>query len=315
MDVTTQTGSLVWNRLPSDAELDIAVGELVKQLGGNVSVGRTVVDERSFEVSKIVKLHNRDLAGKREPGSISSARIFSAIYGTYGTTINSYSLVQNIQQDKFYFIGTYMGSYRPSSLEEAYNNSINEITSSPFTAPGFAPPLGESSTEATPEGGGEQSTSDEEIPWEVVVGLIGAGGLAALARKLLKRKPGQKKKQNDNKKEEKKKEEEEEQVKYILNLNKEQFKLTAGKPDMLEVVVYKITSKSQQRYPAQIQLINSEKALRISPIQAQGNLSAQMILDGTPNSATFNITVQAIADGHQLQKFIQIQTQTKNKFR
>lgn len=93
MDVTTQTGSLVWNRLPSDAELDIAVGELVKQLGGNVSVGGTVVDERSFEVSKIVKLHNRDLAGKREPGSISSARIFSAIYGTYGTTINSYSLV------------------------------------------------------------------------------------------------------------------------------------------------------------------------------------------------------------------------------
>lgn len=313
MDVTTQTGSLVWNRLPSDAELDIAVGELVKQLGGNVSVGGTVVDERSFEVSKIIKLHNRDLAGKREPGSISSARIFSAIYGTYGTTINSYSLVQNIQQDKFYFIGTYMGSYRPSSLEEAYNNSINEITSSPFTAPGFAPPLGESSTEATPEGGGEQSTSDEEIPWEVVVGLIGAGGLAALARKLFKRKPQQKKKQNDNRKEEKKKEEEEEQVKYIMNLNKEQFKLTAGKPDMLEVVVYKITSKSQQRYPAQIQLINSEKALRISSTQAQGNLSAQMILEGTPNSASFNITVQAVADGHQLQKFIQIQTQAKKQ--
>jgi len=147
------------------------------------------------EVSEIIKLHNKELAGKREPGSISSARIFSAIHGTYRTTINSYSLVQNIQEDKFYFIGTYMGSYRPSSLEEAYSNSINEITSSPFTALGFAPPLDGSSAEGA-EGAagtdGEQYPSDEEIPWEAVIGLVGAGGLAALARKLFRKKPGQK---------------------------------------------------------------------------------------------------------------------------
>jgi hypothetical protein len=322
MDVATQTGSLVWNRLPSDAELDVAVGELVKQLGGNISVGGTVVDERSFEVSKIVKLHNKELAGKREPGSISSARIYSAIYGTYGTTINSYSLVQNIQEDKFYFIGTYMGSYRPSSLEEAYNNSINEITGSPFTALGFAPPLGESSTEGTAEIGGDQSSSGEDFPWEVVIGLLGtggvAGGAAALARKLFRKKPGQKQKQNDKTKKEKRKEEEkkegeEEQVKYILNLNKEHFKLSAGQSDLLEVVVYKITPKTQKKFPAQIQLINPEKALSISPTQAQGSLTARMILEGTPNSATFNITVQAVADGHQFQKFIQIQTQGKKQ--
>ena len=145
MDVTSQSGSLVWNRLPSDAELDVATGLLVKQLGGNISVNGTVVDERSFEVSKIVKFHKKELAGKSEPGSISGAHIYSAIFGTYGTTINSYSLVQNIQVDKFYFIGTYMGRYRPSSLEEAYNNNINEITGSTSMALGFAPPLGESS--------------------------------------------------------------------------------------------------------------------------------------------------------------------------
>lgn len=324
MDVATQTGSLTWNRLPSDAELDVAAGELVEQLGGDVSVGGTVVDERRVEVSKIVKLHNKELAGKKEPGSISSARIFSAIYGTYRTTINSYSLVQNIQEDKFYFIGTYMGSYRPSSLEEAYNNSINEITSSPFTALGFAPPLGESSTEGTAEVGGDQSSSGEDFPWEVVVGLLGAGGAAggvtALARKLFRKKPGQKQKQKQNDKtkkensKEEKKKEEEEQVKYILNLNKEQFKLSAGQPDILEVVVYKITPKTQQKYPAQIQLMNPERALSISPTQAQGSLSAQMILEGTPSSATFNVTVQAVADGHQFQKFIQIQTQGKKQF-
>jgi hypothetical protein len=323
MDVTTQSGSLTWNRLPSDAELDVARTQLISQLCGDVSVGGTVVDERRVEVSEIIKLHNKELAGKSEPGSISSARIFSAIHGAYRTTINSYSLVQNIQEDKFYFIGTYMGSYRPSSLEEAYSNSINEITSSPFTALGFAPPLDGSSAEGA-EGAagtdGEQYPSDEEIPWEAVIGLVGAGGLAALARKLFRKKPGQKQKQSqsentkkDNKKEEKKKEEEEEQVKYILNLNKEQFRLTAGKPDMLEAVVYKITPKTQREYPAQIQIINSEKALRVSPAQAQGRLSAQMILEGTPKSASFNITVQATADGHQFQKCISIQTEGKKQ--
>ena len=321
MDVTSQSGSLVWNRLPSDAELDVATGLLVKQLGGNISVNGTVVDERSFEVSKIVKFHNKELAGKSEPGSISGAHIYSAIFGTYGTTINSYSLVQNIQVDKFYFIGTYMGRYRPSSLEEAYNNNINEITGSTSTALGFAPPLGESSSEGMAEVDGDSSSSDEEIPWEVVIGLLGAGGAAgvtALARKLFRKKPGvkQKRQQNDTtkkekRKEEEKKEEEEEQVKYILNLNKEHFKLSAGQPDMLEVVVYKITPKTQQKYPAQIELINTEKALKISPTRAHGTLSAQMMLEGTPGNASFNITVEAVADGHQFQKFIQIETQGK----
>jgi len=320
MDVTTQTGSLQWNRLPSDAELDVAIGELVKQLGGNISVSGTVVDERSFEVSKIVKFHNKELAGKREPGSISAAHIYSAIHGTYRTTINSYSLVQNIQQDKFYFIGTYMGSYRPSSLEEAYNNNINEITGSSTTALGFAPPLGDATSGGMDETGGDQSSSGEDFPWEVVIGLLGSGavvgGAAALARKLFRKKPERKQNvqtKKGTKKKEEKKEEEEEQVKYILNLNKEQFKLSAGQPEMLEVVVYKITPKTQQKYPAQIQLINPERALRISPTQAQGSLSARMILEGTPSSASFNITVQAVADGHQFQKFVQIQTQGKKQ--
>ncbi|HOO95457.1 MAG TPA: hypothetical protein PLH60_06940 [Proteiniphilum sp.] len=316
MDVTAQTGSLTWNRLPSDAELDVAVGQLKNQLGGDVSVGGTVVDVRRFEVSRIVKLHNKNLAGKREPGSISSARIFSAIYGTYGTTINSYSLVQNIQEDKFYFIGTYMGSYRPESLEEAYSNSIEGITGSEDMALGFAPPLDGAAGEGATEFGGDSSAAGEEFPWEVVVGLLGAGsvagGLTALARKLFRKKPGRKQNvqpKKGPKKKEEKKEEEEEEVKYILNLNKEQFKLAPGQPEMLEVVVYKVTPKSQRKYPAQIQLVNPEKALKITPAQAQGSLSARMILEGTPRNASFNVTVQAVADGHQIQKFIRIETQ------
>ena len=134
--------------------------------------------------------------------------------------------MQNIQEDKFYFIGTYMGRYRPESLEEAYNNSINEITGSAFTAPGFAPPLDGTTEEGATEFGGDSSAAGEDFPWEVVVGLLGAGGVAggltALARKLFRKKPGRKQNvqpKKGTKKKEEKKEEEEEQVKYILNLN------------------------------------------------------------------------------------------------
>lgn len=303
---------LYWNRLPSDAEIDAAIQELINKQFGDISVNGTVVDERRYDVSNIIKYHNKDLAGQREPGSISHASIYLATYGTFATAIEYYILTQDHEQDKFQFIKTFM-SYKPTSLEEAYSNGINEITSSPSTALGFAPPLEGSSSEGISDIEGNQSS--EEIPWEVLVGIIGGGGLIAVARKLFKKKPGQKQNNKTKKEKEKKekKEEEEEQVKYILNLNKEKFNLTIGKPDILEAVVYKITPKTQQKYPAQIQLLNPEKALRISPSQAQGSFSAQMLLQGTPNSASFNITVQAVADGHQFQKNIQIQAEGKKQ--
>lgn len=119
-----------------------------------------------------------------------------------------------------------MGSYRSSSLEEAYNNNIDGIAGSEDMALGFVPPLDGAAAEGATEFGGDSSAAGEEFPWEVVVGLLGvggvAGGLAALAPKLLRKKSGRKQNfqpKKATKKKEEKKEDEEEQVKYILNLN------------------------------------------------------------------------------------------------
>lgn len=42
---------------------------------------------------------------------------------------------------------------------------------------------------ASPSAPGASGGEEEEVPWEVVIGLIGAGGAAALGRKLFKKKP------------------------------------------------------------------------------------------------------------------------------
>ncbi|MCG6187306.1 hypothetical protein [Maribellus maritimus] len=173
-----------------------------------------------------------------------------------------------------------------------------------------------------PAGGEAQSSEDvgeiaseneegEDVPWEVVIGLIGAGGAAALARKLFRKKPVAKSKSRE--KTTQKQKEEKEQVKYILNLNKENFKISAEKPEILEAVVYKITSKSKRKYPAQIRIINSEKTLQITPNQATGSLSAQLILKDKPQNKGFNITVQAIAEGKEFQKNVRIQTEGEQR--
>ncbi len=310
MNIATQAGGLQWNRLPSDAEIEQAVQELIRNSGGDISVNGETVDRRRFEVSRVVKFHTKNLAGKREPGTISGAHIFSSTQGAYGTAINSYSLVQNSQTGKFHFIGTRMG-YKPSSLQQAYDDDVNGTKTGYNIAPGFAPPLDSASEESSSEAPGTGSSSEDEVPWEAIIGLIGAGGAAALGRKLFK-KPKTTTKKTTSKKNEKEEKEEEEKVKYILNLNKENFQLAQNQPDVLEVVVYKITPKTQRKYPAaQIRIVSPEKALKVTPSQASGSVSAQLLLSGKPEKASFDLMVQASADGHEFQKSVRIQTQTK----
>ena len=94
-------------------------------------------------------------------------------------------------------------------LDEAVAKKLASIKDNPDLKLGFP----ESSQNEKSEG----SEGDSELPWEVIIGIMGAGGAAALARKIFKKKPRQKAKSNNENKDEKK---EKEQLKYILNLNK-----------------------------------------------------------------------------------------------
>jgi hypothetical protein len=300
MDVTAQKGSLQWNRLPTDAEIEAAILVLENSSGGSTSVNGQVVDERTFELSKVEKNHNADYAGKKDPWLISSARIYRATYGKYGTTINSFSLFQNFEDDKFYFIGTYMGSYRPTSLSEVAREGN-----------GFAPPLGETSSESNSSGTDIDGIvpidkpEDSNIPWEVIIGgAIGGGALLAIRKKLKANKNNPSK----DKKNDQKKENEEEDAGYILQLSAGKFELILGEPQFLEIRVIKVSETSQKSIQAAIQIQNSEPTLNIQPDNGTTPLTCQLLLQKLPQNQNFNITVTAQADGHQFQKQVQIST-------
>jgi len=162
------------------------------------------------------------------------------------------------------------------------------------------------------------SGGEEEVPWEVVIGLIGAGGAAALGRKLFKKKPGTKQpeKKNQSKKkeqQEEEEEEEEEEEKFILNINRDQFRLKPGEPGTLEVVVYRVTPRGSEQFPADIRVTSTEKALKVKPAMGNGKLTASLLLDKEPREPEFPLEVTAEARGHLIRRNITIIADTEMK--
>lgn len=169
-----------------------------------------------------------------------------------------------------------------------------------------------SASSAAPDtSGGEE----EEVPWEVVIGLIGTAGAAVLGRKLIKRKPSakqpEKKVQSGKKKQEE--EEKEEEEKFILNINRDRFTLKVGEPVTLEVVVYRITPRGSEQFPADIHLTCPEKALKIKPASGSGKLTASLLLEKEPREPEFPMEVTAEARGHLIRRNITITADTALK--
>ncbi len=307
---------LEWTRLPSDSEIADAVRNLQAELTQDISVNGVQVDSKRVELSDVIKSHNKLLAGKREPWTISNAKIFGAIISQYGTAVKGYSLLQNHQTGKFGFVYGYMGSYRPQSIAEAYNDHYNTIKNSENGAFGFAPPMGSSAENSNIAGtdiDGIVSTDSEEgdIPWTLVIGGSIAAIVAVILRKILKKgasaalKSKSNSKTDKNQKEEKK-EENEEDAHYILQLNKETFQLKLNEPETLEIRVWKVTAKGEKKCDADIQIQNSEKALTINPTNGVGSLNAQLLLQKLPKEPNFNILVTANAEGHEFQRSVNI---------
>lgn len=305
---------LEWTRLPSDAEIADAVRNLQAELTQDISVNGVQVDSKRVELSDVIKSHNKELAGKREPWTISNAKIFGAIISQYGTAIRGYSLLQNHQTGKFGFVYGYMGSYRPQSIAEAYNDHYNTIKNSENGAFGFAPPMGSSSENSSITGTdieGIVSTegNEDDIPWTLVIGGSIAAVVAAIVRKILKKgavaAAKSAPKSNKDQKEEKK-EENEEEAHYILQLSKESFQLKLNEPETLEIRVWKVTAKGEKQCNANIQIQNFDKALNVNPTNGVGNLNTQLLLQKQPKESNFSILVNANAEGHEFQRAVNI---------
>ncbi|WP_338229133.1 hypothetical protein [Algoriphagus taiwanensis] len=161
----------------------------------------------------------------------------------------------------------------------------------------------EASTSSTPK----TTESDEDLPWTTIIGVVTAAAVALALRKALKRKAKAAESSKSSKKEKKKEEEEEEEeAQYILQLSAARFDLKPDEPQFLEINVYKITPKSQKKYPAEIKIQNREKALKISPVSGTSPLKCQLLLQDKPSKSNFSITVYANADGKAYQEDVQI---------
>jgi len=144
----------------------------------------------------------------------------------------------------------------------------------------------------------EESSSDDEFPWEVVIGgLVAAGAIAAIRNKLKKGKAKNDKKESD---------ENEEKAGYILQLSTKSFDFSKEKQQSLEVRVIKITKTSEKSINAGIQIINPEPALQIQSSSGTTPFSCQLFLKNQPTKSQFQISVVANAEGHQYKKNIQI---------
>ncbi|MFA5297843.1 MAG: hypothetical protein WC389_06500 [Lutibacter sp.] len=316
MDVTVRPDQMMeWTRLPTDAEIAIAKTNLQNELTKDISVNGVLIDQQRVELSEVIKSHNKELAGKREPWTISSAKIFGALITQYGTAVRSYMLLQSHQTDKFGFVYGYTGSYRPKSISEAYNTSYDAIKNSENGAFGFAPPMGKTEANSNTTGSDVDGIvptegNEDDIPWELVIGGSIAAAVALILRKILKKgaaalkSSSKSNKDKKDKKEEKK--EEEEEAHYILQLNKNNFQLKLNEPETLDVQVWKVTAKGEKRCSANIQIQNFEKALKVTPTSGVNSLQAQLLLEKQPKETSFNLLVSANAEGHEFQKEVTI---------
>jgi hypothetical protein len=163
-------------------------------------------------------------------------------------------------------------------------------------------------TQTPPESNLPDTTSAplENIPWTIIIGSISAVVIATIIRRLLK-----KKKPKAEVAAEKTAEEEAEAVHYILQLNRDSFRLKINQPEILEIQVWKITTRGKSKIQAQVSIENPEKNLTIRSRNTGSGLIADLCLDKPPASSNFELTVLATAEGIPIQKSVSITTSDK----
>lgn len=318
-----------WDRLPSDSEIKNAISEFESSyLIDEYDANGDFIGKASVIFSPILKFHDADmfqvyhkqhLAESYAPYRISYCMVFVEWKTKNGIFIRKGILNLDKTTDKFYFFDDIHFTLKNnedkkySTAVQAYSDFISDYSSNVFEE-GFAPPLGETETNSNTTGtdiDGIVSTdgNDDDIPWELVIGGSIAAAVALILRKILKKgvaavSKASSKTNKNNKKEEKK--EEEEEAHYILQLNKNNFQLKLNEPEILEVEVWKVTSKGEKRCSADIQIQHFEKALRVTPSSGVNSLQAQLVLEKQPKDSSFKIVVSAHAEGHEFQKEVTI---------
>jgi hypothetical protein len=271
-------------------------------------------------VAKIIKKRTLNYYG--ELFDPASRGIKESFYAEFKVFSLAYKYERNSFFLQVYNPPVFQGDkYRYSPMDVSIGEAFDEYraylpSEGPFKD-GFAPDLGIKQSDQTDtfqgNGTGEsfenESSSEEDLPWATIIGVVTAATVAVALKKLLKKKtktqPTSPKSKSSDKEKQK---DEEEDIHYILQLSAEKFELKINEPQVLEIDVYKITPKSQKKYPGDILIQTTEKALKITPIAGTTPMRCQLFLQEKPKKSSFSVTVHAIADGKAYQKEVSIKT-------
>ncbi|MFT3845595.1 MAG: hypothetical protein QM725_11110 [Lacibacter sp.] len=187
-----------------------------------------------------------------------------------------------------------------SEYEQLMYQHISELQ---FTKTDGSPGGATDPSVTTPSSNPGQKESD--VPWTIIIGTVSAAAVAGIIRQLVK-KSAAKTKSKTNQQNKKENNDEEEEAHYILQLNKDSFRLFLNQPEVLQVQVWKVTAKGKAAVQAEVNIQNPEKNLKISAQSTGIGLNAQLLLDKQPAQQQFNLNVQATAEGKAIQKTVEI---------
>ncbi|MCB0663833.1 MAG: FeoB-associated Cys-rich membrane protein, partial [Saprospiraceae bacterium] len=230
-------------------------------------------------------------------------KVIAIVHSTYTRgprpVINQAMVLKQQSDGSFRFEGVFMPGvirYKGDTGSLLEEEDIGYLQSGWIS--GSSSGSGSSGQQQVPSGGYDTNDDWEDLPfeeddlWTIIIGALAAGLVGAIIRRLLKRK----------------KEGEKDPSEFILQLNKNVFQLEENKAQILEAHIWKITTKGKSLAKGTIGILNNEKNLSIRPSKGANPLKVQLILKGATSQPSFNIVVQASAEGKTVRETVQIQS-------
>lgn len=303
--------SMNWPRYPTDSEISKAIDDYLDSDNAKIRIGVKYFIVKYHSISKSRQgyqtgLHSFALLVIEEEyeqfnQTFKELNTYELDYGKYEISYGVYSNDSRYYFSRpanfFYETPYYLKKY--DDISTLHNDVLAVISNNTDLKLGFAPLTkinNQTNTNQNPEIIIDPK-SDDDFPWEVVIGGAAIGAAVVAIRKRLK-------KSKNNKKEDNYKEKE--KAGYILQLSTKEFDFSEEKQGNLEVSVVKVTETSEKSISAAIQIINPEPALHIQPSSGTTPLKCKLFLKDQPKENQFKITVIANAEGHQYQKDIKI---------
>ena len=300
-----------WSRLPSDSEINSAAAEYKSRLPKHCTVTKSPYKKHGGWYPDNALMDNKVL-------------LHSQCKDSRGKVLNYVSsLKYDYNSRKFFFENVLIqGKRDPNNpkFETAFflqPYDLAPLQSGWISSGGRTQPQPRPNPQPTPNPQPPQpiESGDEDDGWlTTVIGVVGAGLVAAIIARLRRKKKKGEKDQKKPGKKKKKEEEEEEEEHYIIQYNKKSLNISNDKPDHLEVTVYSVTVSGGQQLATQAQITISceDPAIAVTAAQGKGKLITDVFLDGVAGKKTIFLICNVVAGKKNAQQSIPIHIEQEN---